>query len=62
MPGLRLERTGEIRHCMGQVLADWKAIGRDGAPKAQGTNAFVLSADQRIAGVTGFWSAARPES
>jgi uncharacterized protein YndB with AHSA1/START domain len=61
MPGLRLERTGEVRHCQGLVLADWRAIGNDSEPKAQGTNAFVLSADGRIAGVTGFWSAIRPE-
>jgi uncharacterized protein YndB with AHSA1/START domain len=62
MPGLRVERTGEVRHCQGLVLADWKAIGSDGEPKAQGTNAFALSPDGRIGGVTGFWSAVRPEA
>ena len=61
MPGLRLERTGEIRHCQGLALADWRAVGTDGEPKAQGTNAFALSPDGRIAGVTGFWSSTRPD-
>lgn len=56
MPGLRLERQGETRHCQGLVLADWAAIGQDGATKARGTNAFLLSAEGRIAAVTGFWS------
>jgi uncharacterized protein YndB with AHSA1/START domain len=56
MPGLTLERTGDARHCQGLVLADWRAKGKDGQSKAQGTNAYVLSADGRIAAVTGFWS------
>jgi len=56
MPGLRLERQGETRHCQGLVLADWAAIGQDGTAKARGTNAFGLTADGRIAAVTGFWS------
>jgi uncharacterized protein YndB with AHSA1/START domain len=56
MPGLRLERQGETRHCQGLVLADWIAVGPDGAAKARGTNAFGLTADGRIAAVTGFWS------
>jgi len=56
MPGLRLERQGEARHCQGLVLADWAAKGPDGDVKARGTNAYVLSADGRIAAVTGFWS------
>lgn len=60
MPGLRLERVGDARHCQGLVLADWRAIGADGQPKAQGTNAFALSPEGRIVGVTGFWSATRP--
>jgi uncharacterized protein YndB with AHSA1/START domain len=56
MPGLRIERTGEVRHCQGLVLADWVAVGKDGQQKAVGTNAYVLSPEGRIAGVTGFWS------
>jgi len=56
MPGLRLERQGEARHCQGLVLADWVAVAQDGTTKARGTNAFTMSADGRIASVTGFWS------
>ena len=56
MPGLRLERTGDVRHCQGLVLADWAAVGKDGQKKAVGTNAYALSPEGRIAAVTGFWS------
>ena len=56
MPGLRLKRTGEVRHCQGLVLADWIAVGKDNQERARGTNAYALSADGRIAAVTGFWS------
>ena len=56
MPGLRLERRGEVRHCQWHVLADWIALSADGQERGRGTNLFVLAADQRIAGVTGFWT------
>jgi len=54
MGGLRLERQGEIRHCLGTLLVDWTAT-RDGKPFANGTNVFVLDPGGRIASVTGFW-------
>lgn len=57
MPGLRLERRGAPRHCQWHVLAEWVAVASDGAERGQGTNLFVLDADQRIAAVTGFWTA-----
>ncbi len=56
MPGLRLERRGDIRHCQAHVLADWVAIAKDGQERGRGTNLFVLDADGRIAEVTGFWA------
>jgi uncharacterized protein YndB with AHSA1/START domain len=55
MPGLRLRRTGEARHCQGTVIAEWTAVGPDEAPRGQGTNVFTLSSDGRIESVTGFW-------
>jgi uncharacterized protein YndB with AHSA1/START domain len=55
MPGLKLERRGEIRHCQWRVLADWVALAGDGQERSRGTNLFVLDADGRIAEVTGFW-------
>jgi uncharacterized protein YndB with AHSA1/START domain len=58
MPGKRLERVGEPRHCQGTVLADWVARGADGAEKGRGTNVFTLDADGRIADVVGLWSEA----
>src|SRR5579872_4168855 len=57
MPGIRLERQGEIRHCQGTVLANWVAAGPDGQQRGSGTNMFVLGADGRIESVTGFWNA-----
>ena len=55
MPGLRLHRIGDARHCQGTVLADWMAAGPDGAPRGKGTNVFALGPDGRIESVTGFW-------
>ena len=56
MPGMRLERRGEIRHCQWHVLADWVALGNDGQERGRGTNLFELNADGQIASVTGFWT------
>jgi uncharacterized protein YndB with AHSA1/START domain len=55
MPGFRLQRDGEARHCQGTVLADWTAIGPDGQPRGRGTNVFTLDPGGRIESVTGFW-------
>ena len=57
MPGIRLQRRGEIRHCQGTVLADWIATGNEGQQRGSGTNVFALGADGRIESVTGFWNA-----
>jgi uncharacterized protein YndB with AHSA1/START domain len=56
MPGLRMERSGEVRHCQGTALADWMTRTQDGAERARGTNVFVF-ANRRVASVTGFWTA-----
>ena len=56
MPGMRLERRGDIRHCQGMVLADWVAKSGDGQERGTGTNVFVLASDGRIQSVTGFWN------
>ena len=57
MPGLRLKRVGDVRHCQGTALADWVAVAPDGQERGRGTNAFAFDADGRIEAVTGFWSA-----
>jgi uncharacterized protein YndB with AHSA1/START domain len=53
MPGIRMRRNGEIRHCQGTVLADWVAVGGDGNERMAGTNVFVFGPDGRIASATG---------
>ena len=59
MPGLRMRRTGEVRHCQGTALVEWAAAGGDGQERARGTNVFVLGASGKIRTVTGFWGEAR---
>ncbi len=56
MPGIRLERRGNIRQCQGTVLAEWQAVGADGKPVGSGTNVCQLSPDGRFVSVTGLWS------
>jgi hypothetical protein len=55
MPGLRLRRVGDVRHCQGTVLADWIAVAADGQERGRGSNVFTFDADGRIEAVTGFW-------
>jgi uncharacterized protein YndB with AHSA1/START domain len=59
MPGMRLVREGDVRHCQGTVLADWVAHGPDGNERGRGTNVFTLGHTGRIEGVTGFWGATK---
>jgi uncharacterized protein YndB with AHSA1/START domain len=59
MPGFRMRRAGDVRHCQGTALADWIAIGSDGQERARGTNVFLLGATGKIQSVTGFWAAPR---
>ena len=54
MPGIRLQRKGEIRQCQGVVLADWIAVDKDAKERMAGTNVFMFNADGKIASVTGF--------
>ena len=54
MPGIRMQRQGEVRHCQGTVLADFVARSTDGQSRASGTNVFVFGADGRLEWVTGF--------
>jgi uncharacterized protein YndB with AHSA1/START domain len=56
MPGTRLERVGDTRHCQGTILADWVAHGPDGAERGRGTNVFALAPDGAIEDVVGLWS------
>jgi uncharacterized protein YndB with AHSA1/START domain len=55
MPGVRLERDGEVRQCQGTAVGDWVARAADGQERGRGTNVFELSPDGRIAQVVGMW-------
>ena len=55
MPGMRLARDGDVRHCQGTVLAAWTATGPDGKERGRGTNVFSLRPDGLIESVVGFW-------
>ncbi len=56
MPGLRMQRSGAVRHCQGMVLVDWVVTGLDGQQRGTGTNVFVFSPSGKIEWVTGFWA------
>ncbi|HUG52500.1 MAG TPA: SRPBCC domain-containing protein [Vicinamibacteria bacterium] len=56
MPGMVLERSGDVRHCQGTAVADWVAKGPGGAARGRGTNVFLLDPDGRFARVVGLWA------
>jgi uncharacterized protein YndB with AHSA1/START domain len=58
MPGLRMRRVSDVRHCQGTALVDWVATDGSGEERARGTNVFVLDPTGKIQSVTGFWSPA----
>jgi len=59
MPGIRMQRDGDVRHCQGTVLANYVARSADGRQMASGTNVFVVGADGRFETVTGFMATGR---
>lgn len=48
MPGMRLKRAGDLRHCQGTVLADYVVTGPDGNARASGTSVLVFGASGLI--------------
>ena len=60
LPGVTLERRGDVRVSHGNALASWTATRGGGEPAGAGINVFDLSADGRIAGVVGFWDEKKP--
>ncbi len=54
MPGMRMKRSGDVRHCQGTVLADFSIVGPDEKERATGTNVFVFGPTGRIENATGF--------
>lgn len=58
MPGMRMKRSGDVRHCQGTVLAEFVIVGPDGAERGSGTNVFVLGLGGKIETATGFMNPA----
>ena len=56
MPGIRITRTGEIRHCQGTAVSDWVVRTAAGEERGTGLTVFEFGADGKIQSVTGFWS------
>jgi uncharacterized protein YndB with AHSA1/START domain len=57
MPGIRVMRRGDMRHCQGVALAEWAGVTEAGEERMSGTNVFVLDGAGRIEAVTGLWAA-----
>ena len=55
MPGIRIERQGEVRQCQGTAFCSWNA-NKEGTVAGTGTTFFAFDAEGRIQSVTGFWS------
>ena len=60
MPGIRLQRKGEVRQCQGTVLADWIAVDGNSQTRMTGSSVYVFRADGKIVSVTGFANPATP--
>jgi uncharacterized protein YndB with AHSA1/START domain len=59
MPGIRMRRSGDVRHCQGTVLSDFVVVGPDGAQLGSGTNVFVFGPSGKIETATGFTNPAK---
>ncbi len=55
MPGMTLERSGQVRECQGTAVAGWVAKGKNGERRASGTNVYDFAPDGRISRVVGLW-------
>jgi len=56
MPGIRMERRGDVRQCQGTVLAEWVALAKDNQERGRGTNVYAFGPTGKIESVTGFWA------
>jgi len=52
MPGLRLKRAGDVRHCHGTVLANYVVTDPDGNERASGTSVIIFGASGLIESAT----------
>ena len=56
MPGMRMERRGDVRHCQGTVLAEWVALTKDNQERGRGTTVYAFGPGGKIESVVGFWN------
>lgn len=56
MPGLRMERRGDVRQCQGSVLAEWVALTKDDQERGRGANVYAFGPGGKIESVIGFWT------
>lgn len=56
MPGMRMERRGDVRQCQGTVLAEWVALSADNQERGRGTNVYAFGPHGKIESVVGFWA------
>jgi hypothetical protein len=59
-PRHRFRRTGDVESHHDRVRFTWDLAPEEGAPVARGTDFGVVSADTRLAAITGFFDHVRP--
>jgi len=55
MPGLRMERRGEVSLCQGTAVAEWIILSPDGQERGRGTNVYRLGPHGKLESVVGLW-------
>lgn len=55
MPGMRMERRGDVSHCQGTALAEWAVISPDGQERGRGTNVYRFGPHGKIDSVVAIW-------
>ena len=55
MPGLRMERRGDVAQCQGTAIADWIVLSEEGQQRGRGTNVYRLGPHGKIESVVGLW-------
>ena len=55
MPGLRMERRGDVAHCQGTAISEWIVSSPDGQERGRGTNVYTFGPHGKIESVVGLW-------
>jgi hypothetical protein len=59
-PGHRFRRTGDVESHHDRVRFTWDLAPEEGTPVVSGTDFGVVTADTRLAAITGFFDRVRP--